>query len=463
MNSGRALFWHQGLFLQPHHFQRQDGHFHALLAAAHRFLHPYFWGAASAEIQASALSNRLLCLLQGEFVFQDHTHAVYPGNALIEPRAFDKAWPEGERFFDVYLGLRRLNENAENVTVVPRLENLEAVSTRFVTAAEPEELADLHQEGPPARIQRMHLLLKLFWPSEIDALGDWEILPLARLERSGEEIGLSASYVPPSLGLSASRTLAGVFREIRDQIGSRGHQLEAYKRDRGIHTAEFGARDMVYLLALRSLNRYIPLFQHFSETGGVHPWQAYGLIRQLIGELSSFSIDVGVLGTEAEGAELLPSYDHRNLGECFHLALNLVTRLLDEITAGPDYVIPLVFDGTYLTAEMPPAVFEGRNRFYLVCQSESDAGWIVKSLETIAKMASRETLPILIARALPGVRIHHLPTPPQELPRRSRSLYFQVDHQSDHWVRVQKGHNLALFWDSAPEDLKAELMVVGRS
>jgi type VI secretion system protein ImpJ len=37
-----------------------------------------------------------------------------------------------------------------------------------------------------------------------------------------------------------------------------------------------------------------------------------------------------------------------------------------------------------------------------------------------------------------------------------------VDHHSDQWAQVQKGHNIALYWDNAPEDLVAELMVVGR-
>ena len=43
--------------------------------------------------------------------------------------------------------------------------------------------------------------------------------------------------------------------------------LEEYKRQRGIQT-EFGSRDMVYLLALRSLNRYRPLY-HVTEAAQV--------------------------------------------------------------------------------------------------------------------------------------------------------------------------------------------------
>ena len=65
--------------------------------------------------------------------------------------------------------------------------------------------------------------------------------------------------------------------------------------------------------------------------------------------------------------------------------------------------------------------------------------------------------------SLPGIKLTYLQVPPQELPRRANTLYFQIDHHGDPWAQVQHGNNLALYWDAAPEDLKAELMVVGRS
>jgi type VI secretion system protein ImpJ len=88
---------------------------------------------------------------------------------------------------------------------------------------------------------------------------------------------------------------------------------------------------------------------------------------------------------------------------------------------------------------------------------------VVQPLGTIVKLSSRESLPLLIARALPGIKVEHLSAPPQELPRRARAIYCQIDHHGDQWAQVQKGHNIALYWDTAPEDLKIELMVVGRT
>ena len=181
----------------------------------------------------------------------------------------------------------------------------------------------------------------------------------------------------------------------------------------------------------------------------------------MIGELSSFSDGVSVMGGVGNENRPLPKYDHSNLWRCFHEAQLLVTRLLDEITAGPEYMIQLLYDGTYFTTEMTPQMFEGRNRFYLVFETEEDPQTVISSMENIAKLSSRETLPILIARALPGIGMQHLQLAPQELPRRANAVYFQIDHHGDQWAHILKGNNLALYWDTAPEDLKVELMIVG--
>jgi type VI secretion system protein ImpJ len=459
----RPLFWHQGLFLQPQHLQLADLHAQSLLTPVYRYLCPYPWGIGEVEIQTAALDNLNFNLLRGNLVFPDMTYIALPGNAIIEARSFDEAWVEGGKPLGVYLGLKKWNENGENVTVLPQLSNLADVNTRFATTADPEEVQDLHQNGPPAQVQRLHHVLKVFWETEKDQLGEYQLIPVGQLERTGERVVLSEKFIPPALTIKSSDVLLRLIVDIKDQIASRGRQLESYKRDRGIHTAEFGARDTVYLLALRSLNRYIPLIEHVLASDHTHPWNVYGLLRQMIGELSAFSEQVDVMGELSDGSQAVLDYDHRSLYGCFAGTRAIITQLLDEITAGPEYAFQLLFDGTYYAAELTPAVFEGGNRFYLVFETETDPQTVLQSLETITKLSSRESLPLLIARALPGIKLEHLSAPPQELPRRVRAIYCQIDHHSDQWAEVQKGHNIALYWDTAPEDLKVELMVVGRT
>jgi type VI secretion system protein ImpJ len=462
MEIQRPIFWHQGLFLQPQHFQLLERAFNSSLIPFRTYTMPHFQGLAELEIQRAALGTRTFSILKAEAVFSDGTYAVFPGNSLIEARRFEEAWVEGDKTFSVYLGVKKWDTAGENVSVVNHLENLSAVSTRFVAATDPTEVEDLHAGGPKGQVKQLNYVLKIFWETEKDQLGDYVLIPLAQLERVGEEIRISRSYIPPAVTIGSSELLLKIVKEIRDQISSRSRQLEEYKSQRGIQTAEFGSRDMVYLLALRSLNRYVPVLFHYIEALQVHPWIVYGALRQLIGELSSFSERVTVMGETADGTRLLSAYDHQNLWECFSSAQSLITKLLDEITAGPEYVIRPIYDGAYYAVELKPALFEGRNRFYLALRTAEDPKAILQSLDTVAKLSSREHLPILIARALPGIALEHLPLPPQELPRRLNTLYFSVDIHGDPWSFVTKSNNIALYWDNAPEDLEVELMVVGR-
>jgi type VI secretion system protein ImpJ len=462
MDIQRPLFWHQGLFLQPQHFQLLDLSFRSLLTPFHQYIVPHFWGTMDVEIQKAALGTRAFSLLKGNFLFSDGTHVVLPGNALINARSFDEAWVEGGRPFTVFIGMKKFSAASENVTVLERLDSVAEVTTRFVASADAEEVKDLHTNGPSGQVKSLYHVLRIFYETEKDQLGDYVLLPVAQLERAGEEIVLSQGFIPPCMSISSSEILMKNIKEIRDQISARGRQLEEYKSQRGIQTAEFGSRDMVYMLALRSLNRYIPMLFQFTETPQVHPWVVYGVLRQLIGELSSFSENINVMGEAKDGSRSLPLYNHRNIYECFFAAQSLISQLLDEITAGPDYVIRLAYDGTYYAAELKPAIFEGRNHYYIVLKAEEDPKVILQSISTAAKLSSREQLPLLIARALPGIGIEHLTIPPQELPRRANSIYFAVDHHSDQWALVSRGHNIALYWDNAPEDMEVELMVVSR-
>lgn len=463
MTAHPPLYWHQGLFLQPQHFQLHDLSVQGRLDPLFRHLHPHFWGAGELEIEESALGTRVFSILAGSFLFPDGTWAVIGGNALCEPRSFDDSRIEGDRPLLVHVGLRKWQGAGENVTVAERLEGLAGVATRFVAAAEPDEVRDLHAGGPPGQVKRLRHVLKIFWDHEREQLGDWHLIPVARLERFGGQVRLSGRFIPPSLSLDASESLSRIVREIRDQVAARGRQLEEHKKQRGIQNAGFGSRDMVYLLALRSLNRYVPGLFHLTEDRQVHPWDVYGALRQLIGELASFSERVSALGELDDGFRLLPPYDHRNLGECFAAARDLIARLMDEITAGPDHVIRLTHDGTFFSADLKPAVFGAGNRYYLALRTSAEPAEFLLSLETAAKLSAREHLPVLAARALPGIGLSHLPVPPQELPRRADTHYFAVDSTGDQWHLVEREHTLALHWTGAPADLEVELMTVARA
>jgi len=456
----KPLFWQQGLFLQPQHFQLNDQYIESLLHTQARFLQPHYWGVGELQISHTALENDSFEIVKGDFIFADGSTVSFPGNGILSARSFAEAWVERDRPMPVYLALKKHDASGGNVIEMANPDDTSTLSSRFVSTITPENIPDQHETGPDGQVKLMQYVLRLVWEDEKEKLGEYNLIQVGVLEQEGEEIRLAPKFVPPALSIKASEPLFQVVKEIRDLVAGRCRQLEEYKTQKGVHSAEFGSRDMVFLLALRSLNRFVPMLFHMTEPAHIHPWQVYGLLRQLIGELSAFSARVNVLGEDENGVAILPEYNQSDLGTCFTSALSLTAQLLDDITSGPEYIINLLFDGTYFTTDLLPKQFEARNRYYLVVDTEEDPAAVVQALTTIAKIGSREALPLKIAQALPGIGLEHLSIPPQELPRRVRSLYFQLDQHDDQFAQVEESNNIALYWDAAPEDLTVELMIV---
>ena len=84
MDIAKPLYWHQGLFIQPQHFQLADRHGASLLAPVYEYGLPCFWGVGEMDIQKAALGTRSFCLNSGTFVFPDGTLAAFPDNAAAE-------------------------------------------------------------------------------------------------------------------------------------------------------------------------------------------------------------------------------------------------------------------------------------------------------------------------------------------------------------------------------------------
>jgi type VI secretion system protein ImpJ len=463
VTQGKPIFWHEGLFLQPHHFQWQDLYVQSLIEPLNQHIAPSFWGTGRIVIHTEALSNFVFNVVSGEFRFRDLTHAIFPGNAVLESRNFEKAWKDKGKPFNVYLGVRKLSPGGKNVSDPMNYESFSMVPTRYTADMESENLPDFYEGTEPLAIERLRYVLKLLWEDEKNAIGDYEVLPIARLENQNGNIVLSPYFIPPALSIFSSKVLMGCTRSISELITATANRLEASKKERGVHTAEFGTKDMVFLLTLRTLNRFAPILRHMIGSGhAVHPWSVYGVLCQLIGELSTFSAKINLVRIRKDDPYYLPAYDHESLSRCFLRAMKVLSKLMGDIAADPEYIAPFKYDGINHRLSLPAKLLKGPKRYYLVVETETAKEKVVQELENMAKLSSYKYLGLLIAQSLPGIPLRHIPHPPPELPRRSMGIYFRINHKSRLWKKVVEDKNLALSWDTKPQDTKVELMVAGR-
>src|ERR1043166_1052900 len=91
----RPVFWGQGMFLEPQHFQQQDWYHDARLRRYLHLLVPFSWGVGTLTVNEAALQTFVFQVEQCEVVTWDGTILRFrgdavPSNAKVEPRSFER-------------------------------------------------------------------------------------------------------------------------------------------------------------------------------------------------------------------------------------------------------------------------------------------------------------------------------------------------------------------------------------
>ena len=459
MNIKQSIYWHQGLFLQPQHFQHLEMHQRFIREPFVRMLNPYPWGVEKLEVAQAALGNRMAEVRDLKLLLPDQTYLEYPGNMVIAARSFDKIWVDPELPLNVYLAIRRFSVSQANVTLVDSLSQAAEVRTRFASLSNPGESLDVYTGQGNALMPTIMHVARLVFESELASFDDHEIVPLMRLTLEGDQVRVAAQYVPAAVCLGASPFLGSVVRDIRDDMLGRLRQLEEYKSPRGVNTEDLDANFLMMMQAVQVLNRHVPALTHLLETSAIHPWHIYGQLRQCVGELSTFSHRFDVYGRMQSRDDGLPPYDHTEQGICFVKARDIISQLLSEIAVGPEFHVALTLQGDVYSGMIPPDYFVNRHRFYLILQSEAVRELDVQELLDTARLAASDVIADLIDHALPGVELIELPGPPQGLPRRSDARYFRIEQVSEAWEQIERSGAVSFYWPQAPEGLRAIIVV----
>ncbi|BBQ00642.1 type VI secretion protein [Burkholderia sp. SFA1] len=462
MDHNKGIYWYQGMFMQPQHFQLASLHEQFRNKPVVESGLPHFWGAGALDIAAGAIASQTIEVRSAKLIFPDRTYVEFPGNAVLAPRSFDASSIGDGRALTVYLGVRKFDAAGNNVTLCASADDAAAASTRYATLERPDEVPDLHSNGPAAPVHTLLHVLKVFFEGETANLGQYDLIPVAQLTRIGDTVTLSERFIAPGYALGGSDTLLRIVREIRDDVVGRAHQLQEFKNPRELQKAEFDPGYMMLLLAMRTLSRAAPGLVHLTQTPTVHPWQVYGALRGLVGELSAFSERFDMLGEAADGTPGLPAYDHTDLYNCFSRAQALIGFLLGEIAVGPEHLAVLDYRDGMFAGDLPRAFFDRRNRFYLVLRTEQAAAQVVDGALHDARLANAADVTRLVAHALPGLELIHMANAPQGMPRRASSNYFRIEQVSELWDAVERDENIALQWPDAPQDLRAEIVVLRR-
>lgn len=474
MNNNRPLYWGHGLFLAPQHLQQQDLYHDGNSQYLWRASHPFGWGIRELVVREEGFPDGLFEILRCEIVTRDGTilkagaEAKQP-NASIPMRSFKDFLDPASQPLGVYIGIPRYQTGQNNLATTPTSGQADTIPAKYFLRDEDRpDLLD--PEVPPASIRYLNHNMVLLFDQE-SAFGNVEqaveLIKIAELEMLPETqaVRMSPQFFPPCLTVASSPYLFNLLKGLRDLLTSKGQEFAAIRRQRGVRAAANVAQEAIRLQMLQTLSRYIPVMQHALEYAHIHPEPIYGLVRQMLGEFSVFSEEIGVLGAlTSEGArsDNLPPYKHEDMRINFRPAVSRLQELIRTMTLGAEAGIRLVYDGKFYKASLPPSVFEGeRTRYYLMIDSLVRGDELWARLQRTGKVTTMENMPILLPKALMGLKIDPLPTPPEELPQKAgNQSYFMVDTQHPEWRMIRERGNIAMFCDLDDNDTTVKLFVV---
>ncbi|MFN7878199.1 MAG: type VI secretion system baseplate subunit TssK [Pirellula sp.] len=459
--------WHEGLFLQPHHFQAWDRHWSERVSKGEQWHSPYSYGILDLAINPDALAagffqiDSLRCKTMGGTLIETSTGATLerrdlrhaldclsssqsttasPSNSVNEERRRGQASLHSS-CLDIYIGVPRLKLGARNVDP-PEHRN----GSRFRT-----QWLDLPDELDAACVKPVELReLNAQVLFHTDDLAGFDVLKIARVRRGESDASiarLDSHYVPPLLDCSSNALLrTQVLSSLYDIVHQCSESIARQLIDRGSGLNGTSSIDMQRLIALQAVNPAAAVLSVMATTRGIHPLNLYLELSRLCGSLDLLQPN--------RRSQRIDSYDHENLGGILFELKRRIQSSLVELQKSPYQHVAFLGYEHGMSAKLDKSVFQNASRFFIgVHCGECDPGVIQSALtqgQLDWKIGATRTVERLFTARAPGIRIERLQEAPTLFPNPEEWLYFEVlDTGSTLWKDVESTGSLTLrFCDS---------------
>jgi len=142
----------------------------------------------------------------------------------------------------------------------------------------------------------------------------------------------------------------------------------------------------------------------------------------------------------------LPLYDHQRLEECFGDLDRHIRFHLEAIIPTNCITIPLKAAGDFFfEGEVADQRCLGRARWILSIRSGMGEADLIRLTPQLIKVCSKEFVPKLVQRALPGMPLNHLPVPPSAVAPKVDCQYFGLSRSGPCWDHIVKTREVGVY------------------
>ena len=434
MTWNNKVVWTEGMFLRPPHFQQQERHFQALLESRCGALQSYAWGLTKLEIDQELLALGKFAVTSCQGVFPDGTPFKIPDD---HPAPIPLEISSEIKNQIVYLALPVSRITGKEIDWGEHSDELSRFQMQEI------EVKDVHSQSGQeiAVIQSGKLWTRLRLSGQNQDA--FVTIPIAKIiERKPDQlVVLDNQFIPTSLQIEAANQLIYFIREIEGKLHHQGSDIAQHLGTPGAG----GVAEIEDFLLLQIVNRYEPLFTHFTSLNQLHPEQLFRILIQMAGELATMT-------QTGYRPKTFPIYDHNDLTNSF---VPVVIALREALAWRPERrAIPIPLEERPHQVRL--AIIHDREllqsaEFILAANAQITPDKLRNQLPRHTTIATVEKLRNLVMSAVPGIRLSALSVAPRQIPFHKGMTYFVLDKNHTLWQELEKSGTIAMHFSSADE------------
>jgi len=447
MKTPCKILWTEGVTLRPQHFQQQDHYHETRLHRMAAALHPYAWGlTAEATWDEEALANSTLRAESLSLMFQDgDTYDAPRSDSLPEPVDLAEL-PSNEHHFTFYAALPAYQPHGGNLADMcdqkkgpARFRQLEL------------ETPDLYTEALDSSIVYLAKQVRLL--SHLAPRAGYVSIPVLRLRRRGSGFEIDPTYITPSTSVGAVPALARLMGALMQKLQAKIDALYSAQREPSKDVVVQGG-DMSSFWLLQTISAGCASLHHHTQCRGFHPERLFQDLLGLAGGLMAFSRKVRVRD--------LPGYDHEQPGPAFARLDAILRDLVDTVISSKYLAIGLAQDParlSYFEGKLPDAI-DQQTMLCLGVRADLPALELVALIPARFKVGAPDDISRLVASALPGVDLVHMPQVPVAVPIRPNTYYFVLQGKGPLYANMLQAQAASVYVPSGIHDLSLEMFAI---
>jgi type VI secretion system protein ImpJ len=466
------VVWEDGMHLSAHHFQAQRRHHEDLVTRTLDSLLPFGWGLSDVALDIEALRNGTLALLHARGLLPDGTSFDLPdSDPLPAPSPLSDRFSPTQEAHTVHLAIAAWHADQPNVYDPASSSPAAAQSARFAITS--RVVADETIGGDPLEVRfatrRMRLLL------DHELTDDLVSLPIARVKRNREgRFVTDDEFIPPIVRIGASAALTELLRRVIGMIEEKARSVAAsvsHAPLAGAGAAGYAGNELATRWLLHTLKSAEAPLRHMLLTRLVHPERLFLELSRVASALCTFSISVQPRD--------LPTYDHANPGPSFAGLEYRLREQLDVVVSSQVIVVPLTMStgvrhiglqadsgaavsGTPIfVGDMPDGrAYEPGARWFLGVNAAIERHELIDRMQRLVKVCASKFVLALVQRAVQGLPLEHIPTPPAALAPRQDLTYFELTLSGPCALTLRESREIGVYFPDAIPSPYVEAIVL---